>query len=82
MWSLKAECREQCDPSACNFHLTVDASCTGTATEVAGVTPICDLDAATDGTAECPAGCTEVQPELMSCTYNDYERWDWWTSEC
>ena len=86
-------CREECDASACNFHVAgtscngtatmvaavaavtavaasctgtatmvpavaaVDASCTGTATEVDGVVPTCDLDDATDGTSECPAGC-------------------------
>ena len=33
------------------------ATCTGTATEVEGVTPACDFDAGTDGTADCPAGC-------------------------
>ena len=30
------------------------ASCTGTATDTSQT---CDLDASTDGTAECPAGC-------------------------
>ncbi|MDA8531997.1 ion transporter [bacterium] len=33
-------------------------TCTGTANTVDGTTPTCDLDAATDGTADCPAGCT------------------------
>jgi hypothetical protein len=27
----------------------------------AATTPVCDLDASTDGTDECPAGCTDVQ---------------------
>ena len=40
-----------CDPG---YHSNV-VSCTGTATDG---TSICDLDAATDGTADCPAGCS------------------------
>jgi hypothetical protein len=41
-----------------------------TATECTGassITPICDLDADTDGTAECPAGCTDSVGDGSTC---------------
>jgi hypothetical protein len=45
---------------------TATSSCTGTATDG---TSTCDLDAATDGTAVCPAGCTStVETPFVGCT--------------
>ena len=35
-----------------------DAACPAGCTDVAAYTPDCDLSAATDGTADCPGGCT------------------------
>ena len=42
----------------------VPASCTGTATS-SGI--ICDLDAATNGTADCPAGCASTDATTPTC---------------
>ena len=50
-----------CPTNLCTFTPAVAAvagSCTGTASD--GTT--CDLDASTDGTAECPTGCTRTDP--------------------
>ena len=37
----------------------------------AATTPVCDLDASTDGTAECPAGCTDVPAYTPVCDLDD-----------
>jgi hypothetical protein len=48
---------------ACESYMTeVPATCTGTAT-ADGVT--CDLDAATDDSADCPEGCTATEATML-----------------
>ena len=42
----------------------VAATCTGTATDTAET---CDLDASTDSSADCPAGCTSVAAYTPTC---------------
>ena len=64
----------------------VAASCTGTASQADSYVPTCDFDASTDGTSDCPLGCSEGQ-----CTEVDWVCWEitegfascgwtsWWT---
>ena len=49
----------------CNKPREVPAGCTGTAREP-GET--CDLDASTDGSAECPTGCVHTPPTTLTPT--------------
>merc|ERR1711960_78097 len=64
-----------CAASCAGAATAVAASCTGTATEIAASCTgtatdgslTCDLDASTDGSGACPAGCTDTAASTPTC---------------
>ena len=71
-----------CDENFASMPDTSAASCFSGCTYtayVADVLPVCDLDIATDGTADCPAGCYNVASNQPIC---DLDRSTDQTSAC
>jgi len=75
-------CPDGCndDGQTCTGEATPVARCAYTAPTFVDrscgdldVTATCDLDAATDGSADCPAGCESTEAYVPACAYSDEE---------